>query len=205
MIQAALNDLFQRIVTLNKVEQKALLRSRLTALQLPEGRHVLDFGCGTALFAPVFRDAKLEYYGYDIDERLIAYANRLYDRGRFTNSQDDLRAVRPFDLILANCCFHHMDDVTLAEELVRIESLLNLTGILLVIDILLPREDSFLPRKLFRKLERGAYVRTLEDYRTLIEKRFLVQKCTIERSHLFSIRNFPIYNDLAVFECKARQ
>jgi SAM-dependent methyltransferase len=204
MIQAALNDVFQRVMTRNKYEQKARLRSRIAALRMPEGSKVLDFGCGTALFATVFRDAKYVYCGYDIDGRLIAYASRIYDHGRFTDSKTELRKESPFDIILANCCFHHIDDMTLAEELGQMKTLMKPEGILIMIDILLPRDDTFLPRKLFRTLERGAYIRSQEDYRSILERQFLVRKSDIERSHLFSIQNFPIYNDLAVFECEAR-
>jgi SAM-dependent methyltransferase len=204
MMRAAVNDLFQRIITLNKYEQKTRLRSRVDAINLPEGSKVLDFGCGTALFATVFRDAKFSYCGYDIDGGLIAYANRLYEHGRFTDSRNELKKESPFDLILANCCFHHIDDTTLEEELDLMKSLLKSKGIFIMIDILLPRDDTFLPREMFRKLEKGAHIRSLEDYRTLIERQFLIRKTDIERSHLFSILNFPIYNDLAVFECEAR-
>lgn len=204
-MRAAFNDLFQRILTLNKDEQRARLRNRIEALHLPEGSKVLDFGCGTALFAPVFRDANVAYCGYDIDGGLIAYASYLYDHGRFTDSKNELKKERPFDLILANCCFHHIDDTTLAEELGQMKTLMKSGGILIMIDILLPRNDTFLPRILFRKLERGAYIRSQEDYRSIIERQCLIRKSDIERSHLFSIRNFPIYNDLVVFECEARR
>jgi SAM-dependent methyltransferase len=204
MMRAALNDLFQRILTWNKDEQRAHLRRRIGALQLPKGGKVLDFGCGTALFATVFRDANLDYCGYDIDAGLIAYASYLYAHGRFMDSRNELKKESPFDLILANCCFHHIDDTTLAEELGQMKTLMKSKGILIMIDILLPRDDTFLPRRLFRKLERGAHVRSLEDYRSIIERQFRIRKSDIERSHLFSIRKFPIYNDLAVFECEAR-
>jgi SAM-dependent methyltransferase len=204
MMRAAFNDLFQRVITLNKYEQRNRLRNRIDALHLPDGSKVLDFGCGTALFADVFKDAKFVYCGYDIDGRLITYASRLYSRDRFTASKAELKREGPFDLILANCCFHHIDDTPLAQELDGMKSLLKSEGIFIMIDILLPRDDNFLPRMLFRKMERGAYIRSLEDYRALVEKQFFIRKSGIERSHLFSIRNFPIYNDLAVFECKAR-
>ena len=205
MMQAVLHDAFQRIMTLNKDEQRTRLRNRIEALHLPEGSKVLDFGCGTALFAPVFRDAKYAYYGYDIEGGLIAYASRLYDYGRFTNSKNELKKESPFDLILANCCFHHIDATTLAEELGQLKPLMKPGGIFIMIDILLPRNDTFLPRRLFRKLEKGAYIRSLEDYRSILERHFFIRKSDIERSHLFSIRNFFIYNDLAVFECEARK
>ena len=204
MMRAAFNDLFQRIFTLNKCEQRAHLQRRVGSLHLPEESKVLDFGCGTALFANVFMDTQYVYCGYDIDGGLISYASRLYARGRFMDSRGELKKESPFDLILANCCFHHIDDAAFAEELEEMKSMLKSEGIFIMIDILLPRDDTFLPRKLFRKLERRVYIRSLEDYRMLIEKQFFIRKGDMERSHLFSIREFPIYNDLVVFECEAR-
>ena len=202
MIRVALNDLFQRIMTLNKREQRANLQKRVGAVHFPNESKILDFGCGTALFAKIFMNKKFTYYGYDIDERLIAYANRLNARARFLQSKGELKKESPYDLILANCCFHHIADTMLALELGEIRSMLKSGGILIMIDILLSRYDTFVPRLLFRKLERGVHIRSLQNYRSLIEKYFLIRKCDIERSHLFSIRNFPIYNDLLVFECQ---
>lgn len=113
MTWAALNDLIQRIISLDKWEQRKNLTQRVQSLNLPRGSKVLDFGCGTGLFARVFMKMGLNYYGYDIDNRLISYARRLYRNCQFTASKEQLRKEAPFDLILANCCFHHIDSATL--------------------------------------------------------------------------------------------
>jgi SAM-dependent methyltransferase len=204
MIWALFNDILQRLLTFNKQQQKEYLFRLLRSLQLPPGRKILDFGCGTALFADVCRKAGCLYHGYDIDSRLISYASRLYDQGRFTDSREQLKKEGPFDLILANCCFHHIDDASLAEELEEMKALLKSEGTFIMIDILLPRNDHHLARRLFRKLETGAHVRSQEEYRALVEKQFIIRKSDIERSHLFSIRSLPIYNDLAILQCRIR-
>jgi SAM-dependent methyltransferase len=199
---AIFNDLIQRIITLNKWEQRRNLKKRVRSINLPKGSKVLDFGCGTALFTNVFKELGLNYYGYDIDTRLISYARHFYKGCQFVATKDELKYLGPFDLILANCCFHHIDTMTLFEELKEIKHILDLNGTFMMIDILLQPNDAFLLRSLFKKLEVGAYIRSYDDYRKIIEKYFRITKSDIERSHLFSIKRNPVYNDLCIIECK---
>lgn len=204
MIWAALNDLMQRIITLDKLEQRSNLGKRVQSLSLQRGSKVLDFGCGTGLFARVFMKMGLNYYGYDIDNRLISYARCLYKKDQFTASKNEVRKEAPFDLIVANCCFHHIDNIALHKELEEIKEILNTNGTFIVVDILFSNNDTHFLRKLFRKLELGTHVRLIDDYRRIVEQDFSIIKTDIVRSHLFSIKNNLIYNDLAVFECKAK-
>jgi len=205
MIKAFLNDLFQRVLSANKSEQRNKLSGYLKALNLRPDSRCLDFGCGTALFAPIFTSENLNYYGYDIDQHLLDYASRLYIKAQFTSSLDELEASAPFDLILANCCFHHIDSGTLDAELQSISTLLADDGTFIMIDILLPPNDSFWLRQLFRKLEKGAFVRTDRDYSILIKRHFRIIQKHIERSHVFSLKNNPVYNDQLVLICKRFQ
>lgn len=202
---ALLNDLFQRVLTINKWEQRRTLAINLKALPLKPGSRCLDFGCGTALFAPVFTTLNLNYYGYDIDKRLLDYASHIYKNTQFISSLNDLEAAAPFDLILANCCFHHIDSETMDSELHRINKLLADGGTFILIDILLPRDDSFWLRKLFRKLEKGAFIRTADEYSTWIERHFSIRQKKTERSHMLSLKKNPIYNDLLVLVCQKYQ
>ena len=204
MIWALFNDVMQRVITLDKWEQRKNLSRRLKKIEPALGSKVLDFGCGTGLFVRVFENERLKYWGYDIDDRLITYASRLYPNCGFTTSEVVLKKEAPFDLIIANCCFHHIDDTLLSKELKRIESLLADQGIFLMIDILLIENDpSFLHRS-FMKLEQGKHLRTVEGYQEHVEKHFPVIHSEVQRSHIFSLnhRFNPLYNDLAIFECR---
>jgi ubiquinone/menaquinone biosynthesis C-methylase UbiE len=203
MMWAGLNDLMQRIISLDKWEQRKYLKQRIQSLNLQRGSKVLDFGCGTGLFARVFMKEGLDYYGYDVDNRLISYARRLYKKCQFTTSKEELRKKAPFDLILANCCFHHIDSATLCEELIGIRRILSENGVFMMVDILFSKNDRSILRKLFRKLELGDHVRLIDDYRKLVENHFIIDKIDLGRSHLFSIKNNPIYNDMVFFECRA--
>jgi SAM-dependent methyltransferase len=201
MLWALFNDVLQRLITLNKLEQRRHLLARLRSLGLPPGSRALDFGCGTGLFAPTFRRAGLVYLGYDIDDRLVTYARRLYRDLLFTSSQGELQARAPFDLIVANCCFHHIADDALSAELARMRGLLAESGTFVMIDLVLQAYDSSFLRRQFGKLERGAYVRPAEQYRAVVERHFRVHRVGHDRSHVFSLPLIPLYGDLVILEC----
>jgi len=204
VLWALANDVAQRIITFNKIEQRMSLSRRLRSLDLRAGAKALDFGCGTALFAPTIAGCGLRYYGYDIDARLIAYARRLYKSATFVSTRDELAQHAPFDLIVANCCFHHISDDALARELPPLRDLLAERGVFLMIDLLLdPEGRSFLCRQ-FDRLERGSHVRRESHYRRLVESLFAVRVSDVERSHVLSFKGSPIYNDLVVMECRRR-
>jgi SAM-dependent methyltransferase len=206
MLNALLNDIFQRVLTFNKLEQKANLSKKLGSLSLKPGTKCVDFGCGTGLFAGVFAGRGFRYYGYDIDKSLTDYASRLSlsDSCFFTASPDHLKGQAPFGLIMANCCFHHIDDALINKVLEDIKGILADDGVFLLIDILFAEKDTSVLRGLFRKLERGAYVRKAEDYRTIVERVFTVTSSEVRRSHLFSLKGIPVYNDLLMLTCKKR-
>jgi len=201
-MRALLNDIFQRVLTSNKWEQRRNLALNLNALPLKPGSRCLDFGCGTALFAPVFLKSNMRYYGYDIDDHLLRYAARIYGKAQFTSSLDELKATAPFDLILANCCFHHIESDILYTGLGKLKTMLAYDGTFIMIDILLPRDDPHWLRNQFRKLEKGAFIRSCDDYEALVKSHFYILQSKTERSHLFSLNKSPIYNDLRVLICR---
>lgn len=202
MIAALFNDIMQRIVTGDKSEQRTDLSNRLKSLKMKPQSKVLDFGCGTGLFARVFIKAGIKYAGYDIDSELTDYAKCLYKECSFFSSMDELKKASPFDLVIANCCFHHIQGDRARKELRNIRELLRPNGSFILIDILNPEGDKNPLRYLFRKLERGAYMRTLEEYIVMLEPHFEIMSKSVKRSHLFSLPTTFIYNDLAVINCR---
>jgi 2-polyprenyl-3-methyl-5-hydroxy-6-metoxy-1,4-benzoquinol methylase len=204
MIWALLNDLFQRLITFNKHEQRAMLRRQVKCLKRSPGSKALDFGCGTGLFSTVFLKAGYRYWGYDIDTRLLEYARFLYPAGNFTRSVSRLQEEGPFDLIIANCCFHHIGDEMLIVELDRICNLLSDDGVFIMKDLLWVENDTSKLHRAFMKLEQGHHVRPLEEYRRMVATVFDVFRVEIERSHVLSLRHRlnPLHNDLAVLMCR---
>lgn len=201
MIWALINDLGQRAVSFNKWEQRKKLRARLEALALPPGSKVLDFGCGTGLFCGTFAAAGLAYHGYDIDGHIVSYAKRMHPGHVFASTRDEVARHGPFDLVVANCCFHHIADDTLAEELEWVKAVLADRGTFLLIDLITRPEDRSLLRRAFRTLERGAYLRRPEEYVAIAGRHLAVRSVGADRSYMLSIPGSPIYNDLVIVEC----
>jgi 2-polyprenyl-3-methyl-5-hydroxy-6-metoxy-1,4-benzoquinol methylase len=202
MTWAIFNDLMQRIITLNKYEQKNYLHNKLKAIRITKGAKVLDFGCGTGLFTTVFKKNNLDYYGYDIDKDFILYAQRIYKNCKFMNSEEELNKNAPYELIIANCCFHHISDDMLPNVLDKINKLLNEKGIFLMIDLLLGLDKKNFLNRLYSKLERGRYLREIKDYQMLLGKFFKILNIEVQHSHPFSFKNNYLYNELVIFECR---
>jgi len=202
VLYALLNDIFQRAITLNKLEQRRNLAHVLSRMNLKRGEKVLDFGCGTGLFAEVFRRRNLEYIGYDIDSRLTSYAGNLYSDCRFTTSRDLVQSLGPFHLTVLNCCAHHIPDELLIQELAFINCLLAEDGTLLLIDLLDPGESCGLGRRLLMQLERGAFLRSEQRYVSLIRDVFSITGVTRGRLHVLSLtaRWNPFHYESVVIE-----
>jgi SAM-dependent methyltransferase len=203
MLKGMFSDLAQRVLTGNKIDQRYHLKRLVQNLMLPVQGRVLDFGCGTGLFAPVFRGLGLDYFGYDINMDSLAFARLLYRDCLFTSDKDALPSLGPFDLLLANCCFHHIPNDILLGILEQMASLLGPAGKFVFIDILrIPNDPSAFHRG-FMKLEQGEYVRIEEEYIALLTKQFSIQKKLTFRSNMFSIPSstFPFGNNLLVLVC----
>lgn len=201
MMWSLFNDLGQRAVSLNKWEQRRSLRRRLQALALPPGSRALDFGCGTGLFAGTFAGSGLMYHGYDIDSRVVSYARWMHAGHVFASSREEVARHGPFDLVVANCCFHHIPDDVLAQELEWVKGVLADRGTFLLIDLVADPEDQSLLRRAFRTLERGAFLRRAEEYVAIVARHLAVRRVGADRSHVLSLPGNPLYNDLVVVEC----
>ena len=198
MLNAFCNDLFQRVITLNKIQQRSNLKKTINKIAPSNKRVLLDFGCGTGLFAKTILDMNIDYYGYDIDQRLIDYASALYKNAKFTTELPLEEYSNKFDIVIANCCFHHIGDDDLLNILDTLRSLLNEKGHLIIIDIMAPQNDTSIIRGIFRKLEQGQHVRTKSSYIDLTSSRFKIIDTSVERSNVFSMDFVPVYNDLVV-------
>ena len=204
MIRALLNDVCQRVITFDKLDQRRYLRRRLIEMGLGNGHQALDFGCGTALFAREFKKLSINYVGYDIDAGLLAFNRMKYPWARFTSSLSSLDQGEAFDLILSNCCFHHVPDKDLDEILGWMASRLTGEGRLLIIDVFEEGPGKSALRHLLLKLERGAYFRRLDSYADSVRRFFDIIDLQICKCNLFPGQRGPTASSLVVYKCKAR-
>lgn len=206
-LRALISDIGQRAVSLNKREQKRFFAARMRQLGLPQGSRVLDFGCGTGLFARTLSRIGLRYFGYDVDPGLLTYARLLRPSLTFVSNLEDARRHGPFDAILANCCFHHISDVELeTSTLPDIARMMHAGSVFTLVDVLPLEPNASLVRRAYNRLEQGTFKRTAEHLDRLLRERFVVRSKAVHRSFLLALATGlnPIYNDLVAFDLVLR-
>jgi len=132
-------------------------------------RRVLDVGCGPGTNAPHFRG--MEYLGLDINAEYVAEARRRYGM-RFEVADVTRYEVddQPFDFILVNSFFHHVDDDDTDRILGHLATLLTSDGRIHVLDLVLPPTAS--PARVLARMDRGDHPRPLDAWRELLGRHF---------------------------------
>lgn len=147
-------------------EQKlALYRSAFTGQCT-----MLDFGCSNGNTFAAFRD--FNYYGLDIDERLIADAQKKFSapNAHFVcaNILDRPFPDEFFDAILFAGTGHHLEHTLFPKIMQALGEMLKVDGSLHFFDtIRVPGEDSVLLRLLIH-LDQGKFHRTEDRYRAML-------------------------------------
>lgn len=137
--------------------------------QLPdqEGRRVLDVACGPGAFSELFPAE--QYVGVDMNQRYIDYARRHY-RGAFHVM--DARSLDfdadSFDDVLVYGFLHHLNDEDARAVLDGIARVLKPGGRTLIIEDIPTESRLNLVGHLLHRIENGHFIRTAEEYRTLL-------------------------------------
>lgn len=205
LIWAFLNDLAQRLLTWNKREQRDNLRRVFRQLDPAPGARLLDYGCGTGLFAHALAENGFGYVGYDIDEDFVHYGARLNPSLPFTARKSDVSGRGPYDFVLANCCFHHIADDELACELAFIRENLAPGGRFVLVDLIAPEQANSRLWHLYGLFEQGQFVRTRADHLRLLESCFDVASVESVRAHLFSSPRSRLFTNLEVYVAHPRR
>jgi len=151
-------------------KQKAAIREIL--LPIKEGEKILDLGCGTGEFAPLFPvDA---YDGIDLDPANIAYAKRHYPN-RFSVG-DATRLAFPdnaFDKVLVAGVFHHLTDEDCKKSLAEMHRVLKPGGTALVME---DTRSKRIITSIMHRLDQGAFIRTGQEWDSIFSSLFGVKK-----------------------------
>jgi trans-aconitate methyltransferase len=154
----------RRLPEANFTATKARIRAVQDTLGAPR---VLDAGCGTGEFSPLFDPAR--YLGVDLNTAYLAYAARRHPEYRY--QQADLTrwggSGESFELGLVNGVLHHLDDSAARAVLDTVVRQLAPGGTLLVIeDVTLP--DAGLATQLIHALDHGEHIRDTARWRSLV-------------------------------------
>ena len=132
-----------------------------------EDQRVLDIACGPGAFSVLF-DADV-YVGVDINQRYIEYAQRQYKGtfhvmdARHIDFSDD-----SFDGVLVYGLLHHLDDDDAREVLKGVARVLKPSGRALIIEDVPSESRLNVVGHLLHRIENGHFIRSAEEYRTLM-------------------------------------
>jgi SAM-dependent methyltransferase len=147
---------------------------------------VLDIGCGPGEMAAVVAPVD-DYLGIDFNERYVDAARRARgDRGRFLHA--DIRDVEMpgedvFDIVLAVGILHHLDDAGACRLMSFAADKLASDGRLVTFDGVFVPGQPRIARWLIER-DRGAQVRTVDEYRGLASQYFDDVRTTVSEDFL---------------------
>lgn len=136
---------------------------------LSQATRVLDVGCGPGTNTRYFLDK--DYLGIDINENYIAYAKEKY--GKSFEAADVTQWQSPegrFDFILLNSFLHHLDDEGCRGVLQSLQGLLEESGSIHILDLVLP--DKMSVARWLAQADRGGYARSLDRWQALLSSYF---------------------------------
>lgn len=147
------------------------------------GLRTLDIGCGPGDLATLI-DAR-DYVGVDISEEYIAHA-RSNHGGTFhvlpAHHVGELDG--PFDLALMVGVFHHMPDAEVRATLDGLARIMTATGRFVLLEAIWPSRFWDVPGYMLRRLDRGRFVRTREQWCRLLGESWGLTDVRVPRNFL---------------------
>jgi SAM-dependent methyltransferase len=135
---------------------------------------VFDIGCGTGALR-MLMPSRLTYLGVEIDPNYAAAARSRVGEGGEVVCADigsfDAPPDREFDLAIAYGVFHHLDDET-AHHAVDVAAAAVVEGGRFLISEPCRLVGQGLLERLLMQLDRGQFVRTIDEYVALVRRRF---------------------------------
>ncbi len=180
--------IFDILRNINFVKEKELIQSTFFD---DAGKAILDIGCGTGAFAPLF--LKSAYYGIDIAPHYIAYAQQ-HKKGNF-KVMDATRLEFPdemFDYALIMAVLHHCDSAAVQQILQEMRRVLKIRGKALIIEV---SHSTALDNAVFRflrKFDKGDYIRSPREYAQFIVPYFKIEQEMTFRSGLYVYHSFKV-------------
>ncbi|MCX7003227.1 MAG: class I SAM-dependent methyltransferase [bacterium] len=165
-----------------------------------ENTRILDIGCGPARILDYLPHG-VQYVGFDMSERYIAAARARYGhRAEFhcalVGTQEF--AIEPCDVALAVGVLHHLDDAAAVTLFEGASAHLKSEGTLVTLDPAFAA-DQCRAARWFARHDRGAHVRSVEEYRRLADRTF----STVDVSVVSDLYSVPY--TICIMRCSARK
>ncbi len=138
-----------------------------------EHEKVLDICCGLGEYSLMFRG---EYVGVDFDKRYIDYAVKKYGSQERKFICQDIRKIdfdeKYFDRAIMINAVHHFSDEENLEIFKKVASLIK--DEFIIVDADLNSSNFF--QKILLRLDKGVYLRSLEEHKLLASRVFKVKE-----------------------------
>jgi len=156
----------------NFVVEKRIISEELSP---KKGDRILDVGCGTGDLADAF--SICDYVGIDLSQEYVDTASELH-KGQF--KQMDARRLEftneEFDMIFVYGLFHHLSDKDTKSVLSEIERVVKKNGKILILEDIPTRSKLNFYGKLVHYLDRGAFIRPVEEWERLLSEHININK-----------------------------
>lgn len=165
-----ISTVLRKLVEVNFRKQKQTIRIFLAS---GVKGTILDLGCGTGEFAPLFPVGS--YTGLDVDAKSIAYASRKYRPRKFVVGDGTNLPFgdRSFDKILIAGVLHHLNDDDCRRVISEVKRTLKDGGQALVMED--TKSDSYFT-KIMHAVDQGRYIRTFAQWQDFFQDGFDVKK-----------------------------
>ena len=156
---------------------------------------ILDVGCGTGALAGFF-PAK-SYLGIDCSPTYVCAAGKKHSQHRFAVADATQLPLsdRSFDGVVISGVLHHLSNETARKVLEEVARVLRPGGRFVVWEDIPTRRAWNLVGHLIHALDVGEFIRPPQEYRGLLEQRFVVETERLMRSGAM---------DYVVFSCAAK-
>lgn len=176
-----INLLTSNYLVVKKIIKKEILRS--------DKLSVVDLGCGTGALAKLF-DCK-KYLGFDIDKKAILRAREKFPEYTFQFGDATTIAIKDrFDIILVVGVLHHLRNEEVKKTALKINSLLDKNGRALIIEATQPVSSFNIFGKVLRKLDKGSFVRSVDEYAKLLKTELTLRKQYYQKGGLLDYAVF---------------
>jgi len=179
----------RRILENNFRNQKKVIRKYFSG---QPGENILDIGCGTGEFSIFFNPDS--YTGIDIEPAYIAYAKKNY-QGKFLigDAADLPFSDNSFDRAVILGVLHHLNDNLCEKIFKEMKRILKSNADILIMEDVASMNDNIITKKL-HSLDKGDYIRRVEEYYGLLRPYFKIEKNFKIKSGLCPYQVFLLKN-----------